>query len=126
MGFTCQLRTDSYSNAMSVSSVRAFVGDNQLAISQVIPPATTNLEILAAIDISQLKMLVMQSDVALTLKTNSSGSPANTINLAAGIPYVWGTGDYNALLLTIDVSKFFVTVAGAVEANLQILALVDV
>lgn len=125
MPFTSQLRTDAYANAMSVSSVRSFTGDNQLAISQVIPGSTTNLEILAAIDVSKLKMLVMQSDVATVIKTNSSGSPDDTITLAAGVPYTWGDGDYNALLLGTDVASIFVTVAGVVDANLQILALID-
>lgn len=126
MSFQCQLRTDLYANAMSVSAVRTAEGDNQLAISQVIPAATTNLLILAAIDVSQVKMIVMQADVACTIKTNSSGSPANTINLVAGVPYIWAVGDYNSLLLTTDVSALYVTVAGAAECNLQILALIDV
>lgn len=125
MPFTCQLRTDSYSNAMSVSSARTFTGDNQLSISQAIAAGTTNQEILAAIDVSQLKMLVIQSDVNVTIKTNSSGAPADTLNIVGGIPYVWGDGDYNALLLTTDVSKLFVTVPGSAPANLQVLALVD-
>ena len=125
MPFTCQLRTDSYANAMSVASSRSFTGDNQVAISQSIAAGTVDQEILLALDVSLLKMIVIQSDVNLTIKTNSSGSPANTLNIVANTPYIWGEGDYNALLLTTDVSKIFVSVPGAAAANLQLLALVD-
>ncbi len=125
MPFTNQLRIDAFASALNVSAVRTFVGDNQLAITQSIPAATTNQEILAAIDVSEAKFVVLSSDVALTLKTNNSSSPSNTIALAAGVPYVWGFGDNNALLLTVDVAKFFVTNATAGAAALNILALID-
>lgn len=125
MPFTNQLRVDAFANALNVSAVRSFSGDNQLAITQAIANGTTNQEILAAIDVSATKFVVLSSDVALTLKTNSSGSPDNTINLSAGVPYIWGYGDYNSLLLTVDVAKFFVTNSSGSSATLNILALID-
>jgi hypothetical protein len=124
--FQNQVRIDAYSSALSISSSRAFEGDNQLAISQVIPSGSTNLEILAAIDVSQLKMLILKSDVACTVKTNSSGSPTDTINLVAGVPLVWCTGDYYTNKITADVAKFFVTVPGVADCNFQVIALMDV
>jgi len=125
VSFTNQLRVDAFASPLNVSAIRSFEGENQLAINQVIAGSTTNQEILAAIDVSAAKLVVLYSDVALTLKTNSSGSPDNTIVLAAGVPYIWGYGDYNALLLTVDVAKFFVTNATVGPATLSIIALID-
>lgn len=123
--FTCTLQIDGYANAMSISAGQSFTGENQITLSPVIPDATTNQEILVAIDISLLKLIVIKSDQNITIKTNSSGSPDDTLAIVANVPYVWSETDYNALLLTVDVAKFFITNATASDANVQILALVD-
>lgn len=90
------------------------------SISQVIADSSTNLEIAWQADVSQIKSIVIASDQAITIKTNSTGAPDNTLNIVAGMPYVWRTGDYNALLLTADVTKLFVTNASGSSATLKI------
>lgn len=125
MAFQCTIRTDVFASSLNISSVRNLSGDLQAAVDQVIPASTTNQEITLGIDVSELTMIAISSDVALTIKTNDSGSPDDTLNIAAGVAYVWGTGDYNTLLLTADVTSIFVTNAALVDANLKIIALVD-
>ena len=125
MAFQCTIRTDVFASSLNVSSVRNLSGDLQAAVDQVIPASTTNQEITLGFDISGLTLLAISSDVALTIKTNDSGSPDDTLAIAAGIAYVWATDDYNALLLTADVVSIFVTNATLVAANLKIIALVD-
>ncbi len=125
MSFQATLRTDAFSNALGISSVRNFTGDLQVSIGQSVAGLTTDQEILAGIDISELKLLVISSDVALTIKTNNSGAPTDTLSIAAGVPYIWGENDYNAKLLTGDVTKLFVTNATAGVAALRILALIN-
>ncbi|MCC7334440.1 MAG: hypothetical protein IT422_05070 [Pirellulaceae bacterium] len=125
MAFQCTIRTDVFASSLNISSVRNLSGDLQAAVDQVIPASTTNQEITLGIDVSELTMIAISSDVALTIKTNDSGSPDDTLNIAAGVAYVWGTGDYNTLLLTADVTSIFVTSAALVDANLKIIALVD-
>jgi hypothetical protein len=67
-----------------------------------------------AIDVSQVKSFWIKSSADLTLKTNSSGSPTNTLALKAGIPYEWNTDSYDTFKLTGDVtSMFFVNAAVA-------------
>ena len=81
----------------------------------------TDVAIGVALDISQIRTLVIVSDVAATLKTNSSGAPQETLTLVAGIPLIWDAsapgaaiGDYFAG----DVTNIYVTNAAA--AHLQI------
>ncbi len=81
----------------------------------------TDVAILVALDISQIRTLCIVSDVAATLKTNSSGSPQETLTLVAGIPLLWDASQPGALIADIfagDVTNIYVTNAAA--AHLQI------
>jgi hypothetical protein len=79
------------------------------------------------LDVSQLKFLYIVAAGALTIKTNSSGSPANTITLAADVPFQWILGD-NALrdtanaAITTDITALYITNAGEAPVNLQLLS----
>lgn len=125
MPYTGQLRIDLTANSGAFSSVRNITGDLQTEMSQVIAAGATNVNILLAIDITKVKLLLIKSSVNMTFKTNSSGSPANTINLLAGIPYVWAAGGYETLVLTTNVSSIFVTNGTATDGLLEVYALSD-
>lgn len=125
MPFQVSTRESAQSNAISIEATRVMSGDSQLNIVQVVAASTTNQEILAAIDISLAKLVAIKSTQPITIRTNNSGSPDNTLTLAANVPMIWRDGDYNNLFLTADVAKFFITNATAVDATVQILALVD-
>jgi hypothetical protein len=112
------------SNGLAIAGgQRQFSGDSQLLINDTIAIGATNLLILAAIDISQVQALAFYSSVDLTVKTNSSGSPTNTINLLAGKPYIWESGGYETCKITADVSSLYVTNASGVAAIFQVIAL---
>ena len=102
------------SSGRLVGTNKLYSGDSVLEIPAiVIPASSTNYNILAAIDVSQVVAFHMQANTALTVKTNSSSSPANTITLVADQPYQFVTGDYNTFLLTTDVTSLFVTNSSA-------------
>jgi hypothetical protein len=103
----------------------------EVNISEPIPAESTNLLVACAIDVSQLKGLYLISNLDLVVKTNSSGSPANTFTLYAGVPYMWMEGDSairdtagNAV--TVDITAIYVTNAHeTAEAQFDLRALVD-
>lgn len=67
-----------------------------------------------AIDVSQVRGFWIKAAAALTLKTNSSSAPDNTLVLKAGIPYYWSsTNSYDTFKLTIDVTTLFIVNASA-------------
>ena len=125
MPFSVNTRESATANAISIDANRSFSGDSQLAIQQDIAASTTDQEILAAIDISQAKLVMIKSTQDVTIKTNNSGTPIDTLAVKANVPMVWRNGDYNAIFLTADVTAFYVTNATASQATVQILALVD-
>jgi hypothetical protein len=97
----------------------------EVNITEPLAAPVTNYLINIAVDVSELSSLLIYSDVACTIKTNSSGSPDNTITVAAGKPVVWYTGCGLACPLTVDVTKIYVTVGGSTAGTLKIRALQD-
>ena len=105
--------------AATIIGTNTATGSSVISLSETIAGSATT-QISVAIDVSALKAIAIKSTVATTLKTNSSGSPDDTIVLVADQPYVWFTGDYNASLLTVDITSIFFVVAGATAGTLTI------
>ena len=126
MASTAELIIGASSNAQNIQANLSGSGNTQVNFEQSIAALTTNQNFILALDVSQIKFIVLKSDQALTIKTNSSGSPTDTINLLAGVPYVWVyNANYNSLLLTGDVTSIYVTNGTASAALLQIMAILD-
>lgn len=79
----------------------------------------------AAIDVSQLKSLYISTDQDITIKTNSSGSPDDTISLKANIPLMWSEDCGFTCPLSTDVTGLYFVNASSTNANVQVRALID-
>lgn len=114
--------------AGQVSAVsRSFSGDGEVRYNGSIAAASTNVEIDIALDISAVKSIVIYATKGVTIKTNSTSVPDDTIVLADGQAIIWGDDEAtDRLVLTADVTKIYVTNAGAAASALRIEALVDV
>jgi hypothetical protein len=72
--------------------------------------AGTDTLVNIAIDVSEVEFVRIHSTTAATIETNAiDATGGNTIVLVAGKPYDFVTGDYTPLLLTLDVTKLYVT-----------------
>ena len=73
-------------------------------------------------DQSQLKSVLLVASVAMTLKTNSSGSPQETIALAAGVPKIWSLAQdlIGTCPFSGDVTALFVTNASGGAGTLTV------
>ena len=101
---------------------QTFTGGKVIIISETIPAGTDTL-VAFVLDVSQVKSAFIMASTALSLQTNSAGSPVDTIALAAGIPYIWNTNSYDAFLLGTDVTALYCT--NVAESLLTIEILVD-
>lgn len=94
-------------------------------------PVGNNQLFALALDVSQLKSLYIEAvGGALTLKTNSSGSPANTITLADGVPFSWiqnngALADTSGAAITTDITALYVTNGTAAAVSLKFATLLD-
>ncbi|HAP39454.1 MAG TPA: hypothetical protein DCQ94_06820 [Nitrospira sp.] len=78
-----------------------------------------------SIDVSQLKSLFLTSTRDVTVKTNSTGSPDNTIELKAGKPAIWWENCGWDCQLTVDVTDFYVANASGQSATIQLRTILE-
>ena len=112
-------------NAGTVSKDIANTASSETVIDETVTTAQTDFLINIAIDVSVTKAFFITSSAAVTIETNSGTVPDNTIVLVADQPYDWFTGDYKTFLLTVDVTKFYVTNASGSTATINIRVLQD-
>jgi hypothetical protein len=102
---------------VSTTFATTLTGDTAPPINVAVPHSTTNAEIDQALTVANLTAFVIVSDKDLTLKTNDSASPVNTLNLKAGCPVFWFTNCGWTSPLTANVTKFFATNGGSTSGD---------
>jgi hypothetical protein len=100
-------------------------------LSTVIPAAGVDVQRALNLKAAKIHALYIGSDQAIDIYTNAihSGAPANHFQLAAGVPILWISGDAplqdNTPTALADITTIYVGNAGANDANLDIIAIVD-
>jgi archaellin len=114
---------------VSINATFALEAGAEVTISETIPASSTNLALSSfALDVSQVKALVMVAAADMVVETNSGSSPVNVFTLTANVPFLWFTGqatlrDTAGTAVSTDITSLFVTsTAGGL---LDIRALVD-
>jgi hypothetical protein len=109
----------------SVTVQKTITTEAELAADIPVAIGATNVVANVPLDISQIQSILITADQDLTLKTNSSGSPDDTIALKAGIPFHWIKNSGITLPFAADVTNWYVTNASGVATTLKIRALVE-
>ncbi len=99
------------------TSTFTYTADDQNNLSTVVPPHTTNFLSSFNITLSALRSMCMISDESLTVKTNSSSAPQETISLVAGKPLTWDTDESYPEPFAGNVTALYLTNSGALSAN---------
>jgi hypothetical protein len=76
----------------SYSTSSAIEAGLRKSIFEAIPENSTTA-LVFDLDVSEVKMLAIRSDVAVTIKANNVLTPSNTFELAANQSYLWPLGD---------------------------------
>ena len=105
------------------ASQKTYSADGHTQLDLAVPANQTNMLVALVIDVSQLKSIVIKSSVDMTLEFNNSTTGVPTINLKAGVPYIWNTDSYDSLLLSADVTALYVT--NTTAGTLELSAIVD-
>ncbi len=88
--------------SVSLSDSVTVTGSVAAEVNVALSASTTNQLVALGYLTANIKGVYIKSDVAVTIKVDSSGSPEETISIAAGVPYVWYTGNPSTLLLSTD------------------------
>lgn len=92
---------------------------------QAVPADSSEMPLVVSFDVGQLVSLFIMNTKDMTLKTNSSGAPDDTLNLIANVPYIWNTDSLDTCLLTVDVTGLFLTDESSADAIFNLVALID-
>ena len=127
MPFDHTLNVNWNSEGASLSSkiVESFDGEDNRSVA--VTDGSTDQQIDWQMIRADAKVLYMVADQDLTVKTNDSGTPDDTINLKAGEPIVWWVGSQFALtdLFSADVTELYVSNSSGSDATLDIRLLFD-
>ena len=118
---TTRISWASGSGGTTVSGTVTRTGDGENNRLIALTASETNKLVNFVATVANIKMLVMLSDQDVTVKTNNSGSPADTINLKAGVPLFYADSANLTNPLTVNVTALYLTNTSSTEA-----ALVDI
>lgn len=95
-----------YSSGGRVKSTSIIVtGTDSVRWERSVADSVTNGELdIPEVTQANITSLYLLSTQDVTLKTNSSGAPTDTITLKANRAYWWDTNDYNTCLLTGNIT----------------------
>jgi len=108
------------------STTHSYTDDTEIGVKEVISAGVTNKEIDITLVVASLKSLVLYCDQIVTLKTNSTSAPQETIVMAALTEIVWttdGLAGRTTIPFAGNITKFYISNAGAKDANFQFRAL---
>lgn len=125
MAFTHTITQKVTSGGNTVTADNSYSGGAQVSLDESIPDSSTDLLVVVALDVSKIQSIYILSDQDMTLETNDGTTPADTINLLAGKPYIWHIGSYFTNLLATDVTAFYMTNASGSSAQLKMEAVLD-
>lgn len=111
--------------AAGLSGSKSYTGDNKESYDIVVPDPAADVHVNVAIDFSQLISIVMLASVDLVIETNTSAGTDDTINLLAGVPYIWNADAPQDNPFTIDVTAFYLTASGDGEGTFKMEVLQD-
>ena len=97
-------------------------GNREIAFSQAIAASQTNLLVPVAYTLANLKSLIIVSDQNCTLKTNSSGTPQDTISLTANSALIYQPGTGEPSPFAGDVTAWYITNTPALNLKARILS----
>jgi hypothetical protein len=98
------------------------VGNSRVTVNQSYPAGSTNVSTTAAFTAANVQSFLMLSSVDMTVLTNSTSAPGNTINLKAGRALTWEKSPgYYANPFTVNVTVFYISSAQAGSFRLVLL-----
>lgn len=103
----------------SIPNSIPITGGSEVNWDATVATGVTNQSQTFAMTVANMQSLYILSNTNVTLKTNSTGSPANTINLLANVPLVWQTGGYYTNLFTTDVTVIYLTNSSGQQATVR-------
>jgi hypothetical protein len=126
MAATHTLGTSLGGASSGLSTTKQYSGTGEVNIvAETVADSVTDQLIVISIDVSQIKSIYILSTQDLTLETNNSGAPVDTISLVANMPYIWTTDSYDTNKLGTDVTAIYLTNSSGATATFDLRCVYD-
>lgn len=125
MAFTHNVVRTYQTSGGNLSNTVSQSADAEEARSLSVAVASPDTEVAISILYAGLKSIYISSSLALTVETNSSSAPDDTLSVPAGGALVWTAQDGTANPLTANVTKVFLTATGSGSSAVEIRVLQD-
>jgi hypothetical protein len=109
---------------MSVGGVvGSILSSSAVPFQKIVAAGSVNQEHDLVVVIANVIAIGISSNQPITIKTNSTGSPAETITVPAGGEIIWvsGVDPVGSKPLGTDLTKVYISVPGLVDATVKIL-----
>lgn len=111
---------------LSDTSSKSYTETGATNITLEIATGQTDVEVVCALDVSELVSFFISSDQDIRFEGNNNAGADFQIDLIANVPYIWHTDAYDTNLLgAVDVTSFFLTNASGSTATFKLRALYD-
>ncbi len=121
--FTWTFGVNLHTDAGTITSTTdSYTSDTDTNFVGTFNAGASNSEIDIAATLANLKALYLYADQDMTVKTNSAGSPADTIALKAKKQIVWNTDSFSAKPYTTNVTKLYVSCTATTVLRVGFLA----
>ena len=110
----------------SRQATKELSADGEQRVDVAVNDQETDKQVEFDILIANLESIFILATVDMTIKTNSSSAPDETLNIKADQPYVWHTDCYFANLLATNITALYVTNSSGENGVLKIEAIHDV
>ena len=122
---TTQILYKTTTDGVVITQNAAIDGGADQGIDKIISAGASNIHVAMGLTVASISSLLIYATQAVTIKTNSSSSPAQTFSLSAGQAITWKLGDSYSNPLTIDVTGFYFSNAGSLAAVVKLRFLLD-
>lgn len=102
-------RSVSSAGGRSINKSNTYSADGLEAREVSIADSVTDQLVNFTLDVSELKSIYMVSDQDLTVETNDSAAPQETISLLADKPLLWQHDSYFAIPFAGNITKLYLT-----------------
>lgn len=119
------IRMSAQTPSGEIATTRTYTATGHASIAETIADGQTAKQINIALDVSALKSIIIKSDQDITIKTNSSGSPDDTLAIEANKEYSWNEDSLDSCQLGTDVTAIFIANSSGSTATLTIDAIQD-
>ena len=117
MSLSSSIQFTATGGGTAISGVNATATGTEISqLSVSVPASTTNQLYTIGISSTDTTSLLIYTDGALTVKTNNSGSPAQTLTFASNYPLVWASGMPTSNPITTTVTALYLTNASTTTA----------